>query len=283
MPEVSLFASAVRPKLWKSLFDSLKGTSVSYEIVFAGYKYPLFDICEQLNFILTDNIKPAQCYEIARRHCTGECVMWVADDAEYPNDVVGKAYKYWKSQNNEKLILSLQTKETGYKNINGTLFDMNIHRFFGGDSGSPLMAPLGMMSRKFLDELGGIDKRFICGQYENLIVMMAYAQGAKVEIFGGEDCYVDIDHLKKSIECGECTNDDDFRQRPFASGYKEDRRILESICCKVNKEKYESIMKTGRRQVLASEIYDIEFNGDFQPYPKGISLTESEEPKGRWV
>ena len=85
-------------------------------------------------------------------------MIWIADDCEFPNDVIGKAYKYWKEQQNEKLILSIQTKESGYGLPEGQLFDMNLHRFFGGRRTTPLMAPLGLMSRKYLDELGGIDQ-----------------------------------------------------------------------------------------------------------------------------
>ena len=134
------------------------------------------------------------------------------------------------------------------------------------------------------DQSGGLqsDRRYICGQYENSICMLAYQHGAKVEIFGGPDCYIDIDHLGKSIAIGECTNDDDFRQRPFASGYQEDRSILEKICCKLDNEKLKNIYATGRRQIYASEVMDIGFNGDFQPYPVDISLSKSEEPKGKW-
>src|ERR1700741_2569315 len=143
MVNVSLFCSAVRPKIWDKLFRSLDTTSVSYEIVLCGNSMKEFTwVDTHARYYPTGNIKPSTCYEIARRNCIGEVVVWIADDCEFPNDVIGKSYRYWKSQNNEKLILSLQTKETGYKNIKGTLFDMNIHRFFGGDYNSPLMAPL---------------------------------------------------------------------------------------------------------------------------------------------
>ena len=117
--QVSLFASAVRPKLWHALFKSLEGTSVEYEVVFSGNNYDITGESHLISgnkitlwagspyyYICTGNIKPAQCYEIARRHCTGETAVWIADDCEFPNDVIGKAYKYWKSQNNEKLISS---------------------------------------------------------------------------------------------------------------------------------------------------------------------------------
>jgi len=226
---VSLFASSNRPKLYDSFFKSLEGTSVSYEVVFAGdsTNVPVFSY-KNLTYIQTANIKPSQCYEIARRACKGETVIWVADDCEFPNDVVGKAYKYWKSKNNPKLILSIQTKESGYKLPKGKLFNMDDHRFFGYKKNSPLMAPLGMMSREFLDKLGGFDRRFICGQYENQCVMMAYAEGGEVEIFGDNNCYIDIDHLGKSIMIGESKNENDFLDRPFAKGYHIDRKVLES-------------------------------------------------------
>lgn len=287
---VSLFASAVRPKLWPSLFKSLQGTSVEYEIVFCGnalydeYFYLTESVNPNFKYIKTDNIKPAQCYEIARRHCTGEVVVWIADDCEFPNDVIGKSYKYWKGKNNEKIILSIQTKESGYGNPEGSLFDMNIHRLFGGDIKSPLMAPLGMMSREFLTELGGFDKRFICGQGENDILMRAYTKGATVEIFGDKDCYIDIDHLGKSIAIGESVDEETFRQRPFAKGYEQDRRILEGSWCKFNQHKLEALMQSRRKQVYPSEIYDISpvQLDTFQPYPENISLTQSEEPRGIW-
>lgn len=235
MPEVSIFASAVRPHFFKTLLDSLKDSSINLEIIFGGNNPLKLGLTENIEwpsvhykYILTGNIKPTQVYEICRRHCTGETVVWVADDCEFRNDILGKAYRYWKSKNNEKLILSLQTKESGYGDGELKLFSMNQHCFFGRRPDTPLMAPIGMMSRKFLDELGGLDRRFICGQYENQIVMMAYTAAGSVEIFGDEDCYVEIDHLRKSIELGESKTRQDFLNRPFAKGYPNDRRVLEN-------------------------------------------------------
>jgi hypothetical protein len=279
---VSLFASAVRPKLWKCLVDSLGFTLVNAEIVFAGnaeFDDRLFD-GKYCKYIKTGNIKPAQCYEIARRHCTGEVVVWIADDCEFPNDVIGKAYKYWKSQNNEKLILSIQTKESGYNLPEGELFDMNKHRFFGLETSSPLMAPLGMMSRKFLDDLGGIDRRYVAGQYENDIVMRAYQHGATVEIFGGPDCYIDIDHLRKSIEIGESKNQEDFLNRPFARGYLKDREVLENSWTLFDQAKAFKRLQAGERPSTLREVSPIQLD-EFEPYQE-LSLTKSESNKGHW-
>ncbi len=279
--EVSLFASAARPKLWKSFLDSLKDTTVNFEVVFAGPELPE-EHHPQLRFIQTDNIKPATCYELARRKCIGETVIYVADDCEFPNDVIGKAYNYWKSQNNEKLILSIQTKESGYKNFNGSLFNMNEHRFFSWVPESPLMAPLGMMSRKFLEDLGGIDQRYVAGQYENDIVMRAYTKGAKVEIFGGEDCYIDIDHLGKSIAIGESTNQEDFLQRPFATAYQKDREVLEASWTTFDQRDLFLALQKGEQPLTVRKVSDIQLD-EFMPYPEDIPLDHSLSNKGKWI
>jgi hypothetical protein len=265
---VSVFASAVRPKLWDACLSSLSSTSCSFEVVFGGFntpeevkpfidKYPFF------RYIHTSNIKPAQVYEVSRRNAIGECVIWVADDCEFPNDVVGKAYKYWKSQGNEKLILSVQTKETGYNLPIGKFFNMKNHSFFGFRPETPLMAPLGFMSRKFLDSIGGLDRRYICGQYENDIIMRALVAGGVVEIFGGEDCFIDIDHLGKSLLIGESKVEQDFLNRPFARGYLDDRVTLETSWVK-------------------GKAVSMERNDAFEGYEDVDLLTKSQGPRGIW-
>ena len=75
MIQVSLFASAVRPKMWPAYLKSLESSSVSYEVVFAGNTMPESHH-PRLRYITTGNIKPSQCYEIARRHCIGELISW---------------------------------------------------------------------------------------------------------------------------------------------------------------------------------------------------------------
>ena len=246
-PKVSIFASAVRIPFYKTFLDSLKGTTVPYEVVFAGpntlpeieevikkfeiitdeegeehnievnkidLKYQDFHWAigdnSIFNYIHTNNIKPAQCYEVARRACIGETILWAADDCEFSPDLIGKVYRDWKALNDEKAIMSIQTLE------NGMFVNMKVHSFFGGQTNTPLMAPLGLMSRKVMDDLGGFDRRYICGQYENDAVMRVIAAGGKVHIWGDRENLITIDHYRRH-----------GIHRPFAMGYNHDREILE--------------------------------------------------------
>lgn len=275
--------------MWEACLNSFLSTSVSFEVVFGGHcteeevkpflvKYPF------LRYVHTGRIKPSQVYEVTRRACIGETTIWFCDDAEAPNNVIGKAYDYWKAQNNEKLILSIQTKESGYELPVGKLFPMKEHCFYGRMEKTPLMAPLGMMSRKWLDELGGLDKRYICGQYECDIAMRAYQHGATVEIFGGEDCYIDIDHLAKSIAIGESKTEEDFLHRPFAKGYINDRNVLEGSWTTFDPIAAFKSLHAGERPHTLREVSKVQIDG-FQPYEDKDILVRSQSNNlsDRWV
>ncbi len=212
--KLSLFASAVRPHLWKELLESLRGGKYAYEVVFSGFideelwkpfalDYPEF------KYIQSEDLKPSQNYHIASKSCTGELIGWTADDCVYSEGYIDKIYDYWKSFNNEKLVLSCKTNENGN---NETMLN---HRFFGRNQNTPLMAPLGIMCREYFWKLGGYDRRYINGQTENDLVMRVWADGGEVKIY--EDVCISIDHKNKH---GSETN--------FWAGYNEDREQLEN-------------------------------------------------------
>lgn len=236
--KVSIFASAVRVAFYKTFLDSLLSTSIPYEVIFCGHNtreqlealfgtgaevYCVDEVVDnnlipiesyypahKFKYRHTAKIKPAQCYEIARRACKGELSHYTADDCEYSHDLLGKAYDFWKAQNNEKTVLSIQTIE------NGMYCDMKVHSFFGCQYNTPLMAPLALYSTKLAQDLGGFDRRYICGQYENDFVMRVIEAGGEVKIFGDKENFINIDHYKRHGIV-----------RPFATGYNHDREILE--------------------------------------------------------
>jgi len=152
------------------------------------------------------------------------------------------------------------------------------------------MAPLALISRKFLEELGGFDRRYVCGQYENDVVMNAYAVGGKVEVFGDEHCFIDIDHLGKSIKIGECEDEAGFLKRPFASGYRNDRAVLLASWCDFRWNP-KIIIENGKTFIEPFFYQEGKLTGDdvlvnradeFQPYEDEDILTKSQSNKGKW-
>lgn len=274
--KVSLFASAIRPHLWEKFLDSLKGGKYKYEVIFSGfidqslYK-PFLEKYQEFQYIQTENIKPTQNYFIASKKCEGELIGWTADDAIYSEGYIDKIYEYWKSFNNQKLIISCKTNEN---ENNETMFN---HRFFGRNQNTPIMAPLGIMNREYFWKLGGYDKRYISGQAENDLCMRVYADGGEVKIY--EDVCINIDHKNKH---GSDNN--------FWSGYNEDREQLENSWViggyKPNPEQI-LVIKGVTPPYWYIPINNTEVtlkrNDKFVPYEDKDLLKVSQPPCGQWV
>jgi hypothetical protein len=289
MPEVSLIASAIRTPLYQMFLDSLAGTSVNVEVIFSGHVWPKYVGPKrggvlyrkgkvEFKYILTEFIKPAQCYEVARRAATGDVIVWVADDCEFINDVLGKGYRFWESLGNKKAVLSIQTKEyylSSPTSVDANFCDMTLHSFIGGNPRTPRMAPLGMMSREYLEELGGIDRRYICGQYENDVMMRVYADGGGLAMFGDKETYIDINHIEKQRIVQPGATWQDFQCRPFALGYTHDRKILEGSW----------ITPEGFKMHISGMAFKIppKRNDVFEPFTDENLLTVSQGPKGIWA
>jgi len=163
--------------------ESLLPNTIEYEVIMVGPNSG--EVPPKFKHILT-NVKPAQCYEIGFRNANGELITWSADDANYSPQALDNAYKFWKSFNNEKIIIAFRTVEDG---IDVT----DVHRFFQNNLGTPRMAPFGLMSRELFMHIGGYDRRFIGGQSENDIVMRVLEIGGTVEIC--QNAAVIVDHM----------------------------------------------------------------------------------------
>ena len=277
--KISFFASAVRPHLWKELLESLKSNKYNYEVVFAGFidpelTKPFTDEYPEFKYIITEDIKPSQCYEVARRHCTGKLICWIADDCVFSEGFVDKVIDWFSPLGDvlqKSYILSCRTNEN---NQNET---MQNHRFFGRNWNTPLMAPIGVMRRDKLEEIGGIDRRYICGQYENDIAMRIYANGGEVILF--EDVEVKIDHRNKH---GSETN--------FWSGYNEDREQLENSWViggyKPSPEPLFIVGQGVRPPYLYYPLNNTEVtlkrNDKFEGFEDKNILTKSQGNKGQW-
>jgi len=249
MVKVSMFGSSIRPHLYEAMFKSLEGTSVEFEIVFGGpctkeEIEPFLEKYKFFKYIYTKNVKPSQIYEITRRNCIGETVIWIADDCEFPNDVVGKVYHFYKANCTRKDVVCIQTREN-YGSWQ--VCDITQHKFFAASAKAPKMAPIGMMNREYFQELGGIDRRYICGQWDNELMMRVYCDGGKLYHFS--EATIDLDHLNKHDKRWGISG-----ERPFGQGYKHDRDILEGSWGRRGQMKYEEFPNFTR------------YDGGFEPY-----------------
>jgi len=260
--KISLVASAVRPFAWQGFFESLKGNTLPIEVVFVGDVKPDFDLPPNCRHIYA-TVKPAQCYEIGIREARGELIGWTADDARYDHikkNSLDLTYNYWKSFNDEKVIVAMRPIEDG-RDV------WNTHHFFGGWQHTPLMAPFGIMSRKFLMDLGGYDKNFISGQAENDIVMRIIEAGGRVEMF--MDGYLFVRHN----EIHRQSND----HASFRKWYVADRQYLENCWVKDGYGKY-----TSREQQDKSAIISPKRLLPVQSFEDKDITTVTQGEKGRW-
>ena len=271
--KISLFASAIRPNLWDEFFKSLESNTIDYEVVFAGpctydEVHPFVEKHNpHFRYVHTANIKPAQCYEVARRECKGELVMWVADDCEFSFGLLDIVYSYWKSLKKYNAIISVKTNEDEKNN------NLDDHRFFGTNKNTPLMAPLGVLNRMYLELVGGLDRRYICGQYENDIVMRALEMGAKVHKF--EEVCVHINHRKKHGTSSK-----------FWDGYDHDRRVLESSWViggyrPPQNNALDLFTRVPFTPITNREVSRTQLD-NFEPYENVDLLTKSQSHKGQW-
>lgn len=232
--KISLCASAIRTSHWLNFYHSLLSNNISFEVIFVGNVRPDFALPNDFRYIYS-NTKPAQCYDIAFRNATGELIHWTADDATYSEGALDKIYDFYKSFNNDKLIVALRTVEDGVDITEG-------HRFIYKANNTPRMAPFGVMNRELFIKLGSYDKRFICGQSENDIVMRIYEIGGRLEICNNVSVFV---HHVKIHSSGTLIR---------GNNYMEDRKVLESLWVKdgtIQNKRLDSVKSYEDRNILS--------------------------------
>ena len=239
--KISICASAARPKDWMETYNSLTKNEIEWELIYVGPNKPDFDLPSNFTYIYS-NTKPAQCYEIAFRQAKGELLTWTADDAIYPPNAMDDVYKFFKSFNNQKLVVAFRTVEDGKDITEG-------HRLRGRDPGAPRMAPFGVMNTEYFHKLGGYDRRFICGQSENDVVMRVYEDGGRLEI---APVPVLVHHQKSHSDT------------VFRSGYfSDDRKVLEEAWIKDRIIQSKRLIK-------------------FEPFSDENIISETQSQRGRW-
>uniref|UniRef100_A0A6M3IIT4 Glycosyltransferase n=1 Tax=viral metagenome TaxID=1070528 RepID=A0A6M3IIT4_9ZZZZ len=241
--DISICASALRPAQWKATYDSLTQNSIEWELIYTGPNEPNFELPKNFIFIKS-LVKPSQCYQISFNQAKGELLCWTADDCLYPPNALDNIYKFYKSFNDNKIVVAFRTIEDS-RDIT------EVHRFIGRNPNAPRMAPFGVVNTEMFRKLGGYDRRFICGQSENDVVMRFLEIGGRVEI---SSVPIYVEHQKAHHASGT-----KFR----SSWFKEDRKVLE-----------DAWMENG--QILTKRKYPVESFSEVDI----TSITQSQ--KGDW-
>lgn len=219
--DVSIVASAVRVKEWGKFLTSLESNRCKYEVIFVGSVPPY--ITEGNNPHLKwieSKACPAECYSIGFKMAKGRLIHWTADDCIYSKCCLDEIWTRWLDEKKEKIILEpllFENYGKGWHENSGT-------QKFNSQWFSPLMAPFGFMSREWFNKLGGIDRNFTHGQYENDLVLRAMEDGGKVKIVHEAEVWVDHFGVHGGVEGSD-----------FSKGYIEGRKFLGSCWIKDGK------------------------------------------------
>ena len=276
-PDISLFASAIKPHLWRPLLDSLKSNKLSYEVVFAGYidaglVKEVTDDYPELRYITTLDIKPAQCYEVASRACEGQYLIWISDDCEFSEGALDKIYRKMMSIQYSD-ILAIKTFDPECLNNN-----LDDNRFFPRNLNTPQMASVGCIARNYLRYLGGFDRRYIYGKFECDLCMRVLASSRGGRIIKYEEVEVKIDHTSKNWEY----NND-------WSGVNEDSETLENSWVVGGYKDFEKpifcLNQSGIYPYYPISNREVTFNRSdkFEPYEDKDILEKSQSKNTRWL
>lgn len=241
-PKIGIVATAYRPQNWMSLYKSIGDNQVDFELVFVGPNPPDYELPKNFRFIRS-LVKPTQCLEIAFRNTNAELVINIADDSTFKTSrPLDRIFETYKNHNNEKLLLSCRFSTNG---IDQSHF---AHHFNPSNLASPIIPVSALMSKKFFNDLGGIDSSFIAVMWDIDIAMRVYALGGCVVI---SDVIIDEDRSKSagSLLCSEF--------------WAHDRMLLESLWTTNGK---------------------IHFNRSkpVKPFLDRNILDASQGPRGRW-
>lgn len=285
--QISLIMSSIRPHNWQPLLDSLKSNTIKYEVIGSGFldenirKQALTEEYPEFKYIKTEDIKPAQCYEISRRAAKGELVGWISDDCIFPEGGLDKIYKFYKNTYEEswvrvngefykKIVIAVKNYDKATENN-----ELNDQRFFARNYNTPQMARYGFMSREYLEHLKGFDSKYVYGKFADDVCMRVLADGGKVVKF--TDVTVNIDN---SVKNGATTN--------WWTGVNQDSESLEHSWVIEGYKDYEKAMFVNINGLfqpyfpISNREVTLQRLDRFEPFEEKGLLTDSQGKNTRW-
>lgn len=232
-PLISIIASSIRVDLWGKFYNSFSQNlnNVDIECVFVGPVSTNSELPYNFKHIKTENIKPSQCFEIGIRESQGDFIMIVGDD-HIINTSLDKFYMEYNNlsekRGNDKFFLlplfkfgDVLTSAPYHRKI--TIPHKNI---------STLGA---LINKKWVNQIGGIDRRFI-GVYYDIDFIMRFLQD------GGEV----IRTPSKELIIQEDQKSNDKRTRLTSKITSYDRSVVDSFWVR---------LKEGGEKVPSDKVY----------------------------
>ena len=274
-PVVSVFVPGIRTDKWLRFYKSLKSNRVSFEIIFIGDKRPKFDLPDRVRFVYSE-VKPTQCAHIGFLHAKGEYLVPSGDDCVYSKRSLDLMLKTLRRTGEKNTFVTPRYQTfRPYKKRSRKKEQLADFAVIRPKKGKPPLLPVGgMVSRKLWNKLGGMDRRFICSDWEQDMAMKLWEIGGSV------------------VKCKKCMITE-VKEIPYPSilpnEYKDyDRRLLYSLWC-VNSSKPKHRYTPENLMPMPTHDNPYEYkivktrSVPLEPYDESNDIyTITQGPKGIW-
>lgn len=199
-PKISFIAPSHRTQYWTNFYNSIV-TNLDFEVIFVSdikpkvYEIPGADDTNDLTYEdhihshlgyknfkwIYSKVKPAQCFEIAYRHATGDFIIWTGDDFIYSPYALDNAYNMYRSFYDHRVIISFNVFQDG-------LSAKHEHRLPWNPDLQ--LTTTALISKQAIEEAGGWgDINFVAGHHDVDLMMRIFRNGGRLFICDGAYAY----------------------------------------------------------------------------------------------
>jgi len=265
IPTISIYVPTIRPQYWKRLYDSLSRNDVLFEIIFVGHIPPDYVLPENVKYI-NSSVKPSQCAEIGFRACRGEFCIFALDDIVFGEHTLDILYNKFLEMGRDNVVISCMPY------LNGKALDTCRYRFWDYDKNSPIQPLCGLYKRSIIEQLGGIDRNFVCSFWDIDLVMRLYEMGG-ISLFCpgavANEIVIDIHAKDRLIQSG-LHYDRSTLEFLWTISYSDFRRRNDLEALYINTQKKKGVILKHRLKLI-------------EPFANEDILVRSQGPKGKWV
>ena len=176
---ISAYLSSIRPYRWRNLYEQIKASGLTFEMVIVGPNEPDFELPKEIRFYKSD-VKPSQCFHAAALMGRGEVLLQLVDDLIYSDGAIKMMYDAVMYSDNIMATCQYYQMDVNYVN------EMNIAGHVS--TVLPTLPVCGMYRREHFHYLGGLDRRFDGVMSELDFYMRMRLSGVRTQFVNGIVC-----------------------------------------------------------------------------------------------